>query len=202
MYICTPFNKIIALNPQTGKEKWRYDPCIKINVGNQQWKRCRGIGYPDLSTLPAPVEQQKLPITASCRKRIVGTTIDARIFTVGTDTGKICGNFGDRGIVDLLKGLGPRATADFYSTSAPLVADGVIMVGGKLNDNLSAGELSGVVRDYDVVKGKLLWAWDPSRSSSDSTPLADGQIYAIEIPNFWGCPCSGSGLLLYRQPDT
>ncbi|MDE1188267.1 MAG: membrane-bound PQQ-dependent dehydrogenase, glucose/quinate/shikimate family [Pantoea sp.] len=187
MYMCTPFNKIIAIDPETGKEKWRYDPQVKIGGANATWKRCRGIGYADLTTLPINADDHSLPVaTVACRKRIVGTTIDARIFTVDAETGKLCDDFGDHGFVDLLKGLGPRAPGDFFPTSAPLVADGIIMVGGHLNDNLETGEPSGVVRGYDVRSGKLLWAWDPARGAKDSSPLPDGEVYAEESPNFWG----------------
>lgn len=185
MYMCTPLNKIIALNPETGKEKWRYDPNVHMTEGNKSWKRCRGVGYADLSTLPQSENAPSLPV-AACRKRIISTTIDARIFAVDAETGKLCDDFGDHGFVDLLKGLGPSAEGSYYLTSAPLVADGVIMVGGKLNDNLTVGEASGVVRGYDVRTGQLLWAWDPSRGAKDSSPLPDGQIYPIESPNFWG----------------
>ena len=188
LYMCTPINKVIALDPTTGKEKWRYDPNVKQTPANKNWKRCRGVSYADLSPLPSQQGSAVATDTASatCRKRIISTTIDARLFELDAETGKICEDFGDRGYVDLLKGLGPTAPDSYYLTSAPLVADGVIMVGGKLNDNLTVGEASGVVRGFDVQTGKLLWAWDPSRGHKDSSPLADGQIYAKESPNFWG----------------
>ena len=101
-------------------------------------------------------------------------------------TGKLCDDFGINGYVDLTRDIGSSPEeGSYYLTSAPLVADGVIMVGGKLNDNMSVGEPSGVVRGYDVQSGKLLWAFDPARPD-DSTPLPPGQHYAPESPNFWG----------------
>ncbi|WP_337065222.1 membrane-bound PQQ-dependent dehydrogenase, glucose/quinate/shikimate family [Rouxiella badensis] len=186
MYMCTPFNKIIAIDPETGKEKWRFDPHVKIGGANATWKRCRGIGYADLSTTTVSAENNSSPLPAICRKRIVATTIDARLFTVDAETGKLCEDFGDHGYVNLLNGLGPRAPGDFYPTSAPLVAEGIVMVGGHLNDNLATGEPSGVVRGYDVQTGKLVWAFDPARGGKDSTPLPSGEVYAVESPNFWG----------------
>ncbi|WP_455915228.1 membrane-bound PQQ-dependent dehydrogenase, glucose/quinate/shikimate family [Pantoea agglomerans] len=185
LYLCTPLNKVIALNPETGAEKWRYDPNVHQTEGNKAWKRCRGVGYADLSTLPQ-TQDPSTTVAATCRKRIISTTIDARIFALDADTGKPCTDFGDNGFVDLLKGLGPSAEGSYYLTSAPLVAEGIVMVGGKLNDNLTVGEASGVVRGFDVRTGKLVWAWDPSRGAKDSTPLPDGQVYPIETPNFWG----------------
>lgn len=202
MYLCTPINKVIALDPTTGKEKWRYDPNVKQTPANKNWKRCRGVSYADLSTLPTE-QNTAVPASAapaSCRKRIISTTIDARLFALDAETGKVCSDFGDNGYVDLLKGLGPTAPDSYYLTSAPLVADGVIMVGGKLNDNLTTGEASGVVRGFDVQTGKLLWAWDPSRGPRDSSPLPDGQTYAIESPNFWGTAAYDSKLGLAYFP--
>ncbi|WP_240733240.1 PQQ-binding-like beta-propeller repeat protein [Kerstersia gyiorum] len=158
-----------------------------------------GVGYADLDQLPpkappaAPAGETTASVAAApadCRKRVVGTTIDGRLFTVDAESGKLCEGFGDRGFVDLTVGLTPDAPdgdeGSYNVTSAPLVADGVIMVGGRLNDNLTVGEPSGVVRGYDVETGDILWAWDAARGTSDSTPLPPGETYAPETPNFWG----------------
>nr|WP_243444084.1 hypothetical protein [Asaia prunellae] len=220
LYLCTPLNKVIALDPVTGHERWRFDPHMQVTRGNKGWKRCRGVSYADLTTMsllapdakafgpeeaaapvggeatdPAapPVSTSGLPaapepITAEtpCARRIVSTTNDARLFELDASTGALCQDFGDHGMVNLLEGLGPTAPGSYYLTSAPLVADGVIMVGGKINDNMTVGEPSGVIRGYDVRTGRLVWAWDASRGNKDSRPLPPGQIYATETPNFWG----------------
>lgn len=197
LYLCTPLSKVIALDAVSGKEKWRFDPKAKVTESTAGWKRCRGVGYADLDQLPqapaatatAPAQQvADVPaLPATCRKRVIETTIDARLLALDAETGKPCEDFGDHGVVNLLEGLSQAPEEGSYNvTSAPLVADGVIMVGGRLNDNLSVGEPSGVVRGYDVVSGKLLWAWDAARGASDSTPLPPGQTYAPETPNFWG----------------
>ncbi|MCX8999407.1 membrane-bound PQQ-dependent dehydrogenase, glucose/quinate/shikimate family [Rhizobiaceae bacterium BDR2-2] len=209
MYLCTPSNIVIALDPTTGAERWRYDPEVRDTAGNESWKRCRGVAYVDLDQTPPPSWQAgpaALPDTSAdtgatdtpaaadqagmaaavCHRRIMTTTVDARVFALDAGTGALCTDFGDGGFVDLLKGLGPTAEGSYYLTSAPLVAEGIIMIGGKLNDNLTVGEASGVVRGYDVGTGNLVWAWDPSRGAADSTPLVDGEIYKPETPNFWG----------------
>ncbi|MDF7674789.1 membrane-bound PQQ-dependent dehydrogenase, glucose/quinate/shikimate family [Acetobacteraceae bacterium ESL0709] len=187
LYMCTPLNKVIALDPVSGKEKWRYDPHIKITESNKSWKRCRGVSYVDLTQLSSRINTEQGSNVTTCRKRIVSTTNDGRLFELNAENGQLCTDFGENGFIDLKEGLNIASEeGSYYLTSAPLVADGVIMVGGKLNDNLSVGEPSGVVRGYDVQSGKLLWAWDPSRGASDSTPLPPGQIYAPETPNFWG----------------
>lgn len=220
LYLCTPLNKVIAIDPTTGHERWRFDPHLQVTRGNKEWKRCRGVSYADLTTMsllapdakafgpedataPAadqtadtanlPSQGDKIPAAPEpivadtpCARRIVSTTNDARLFEVDAKTGALCQDFGDHGMVNLLEGLGPTAPGSYYLTSAPLVADGVIMVGGKINDNMTVGEPSGVIRGYDVRTGRLVWAWDASRGNKDSRPLPAGQIYATETPNFWG----------------
>lgn len=198
VYLCTPLNKIIALDATSGAEKWRYDPKSKVTESTSGWRRCRGVGYADLtklaSAVPAGENGQTVAVasdaSAVCRKRIVATTIDARLFEVDAETGKPCEDFGVNGVVDLTVGLTKDPASgqkgSYNVTSAPLVADGVIMVGGRLNDNLTVGEPSGVVRGFDVRTGKILWAWDAARGATDSTPLPEGETYAPETPNFWG----------------
>jgi len=207
LYLCTPRNVVIALDPVTGGERWRFDPQVQEGPITKGWKRCRGVAYTALPPLSltqtvatvnlgsedengqdAPVVAiiEEGTADATCQERIISTTGDARIFAVDAHSGKLCRNFGTQGFVNLLEGLGENAR-DFYNvTSAPLVADGVIMVGGRVQDNWQTGVPSGVVRGFDARTGQLLWAWDASRGAADSTPLPAGEIYPIDSPNFWG----------------
>lgn len=43
VYVCTPTNVVIAVDADTGREKWRHDPKVKPFF----WNRCRGVGYWD-----------------------------------------------------------------------------------------------------------------------------------------------------------
>jgi quinoprotein glucose dehydrogenase len=53
MYVCTPFSTVIALVPETGKEKWRFDPQLKRPpIRTTQHMTCRGISYFDGSRHP------------------------------------------------------------------------------------------------------------------------------------------------------
>lgn len=208
VYLCTPSNIVIALDAVSGEERWTFDPQAEVTESTAGWRRCRGVGYVDLTTDTADTADASdaetdttdsdtdttavttAALPEACRKRIVVTTIDARLFEVDAETGELCEDFGVNGFVDLTVGLseepedGQKGT--YNVTSAPLVADGVIMVGGRLNDNLTVGEPSGVVRGFDARTGEILWAWDAARGADDSTPLPEGQTYAPETPNFWG----------------
>ncbi|WP_118133539.1 PQQ-binding-like beta-propeller repeat protein [Oceanicella sp. SM1341] len=55
MYICTPFATVIALDPETGEEKWRFDPELQQPPRQTtQHMTCRGVSYFDGSRNPAP----------------------------------------------------------------------------------------------------------------------------------------------------
>jgi len=194
VYLCTPLNKVFALDPVTGKEKWKYDPQLKETPSNKGWKRCRGVAYFDAdkaeqAAVGAEAVAQSVVVgtsqPAECRRRIITTTNDARLIALDADTGKVCDSFGEHGTVDLLKGIGPNTDGSYYLTSAPLVAGDVIVVGGKINDNLKTGEPSGVTRGFDVRTGRLLWAWD-ALNPKRGVPLPEGELYPKESPNFWG----------------
>src|SRR5579872_2641917 len=45
LVFCSPFNEVIALDPGTGAQKWRYDP--KISTAQRPGNRytCRGVAY-------------------------------------------------------------------------------------------------------------------------------------------------------------
>src|ERR1700748_2557375 len=45
LILCSPFNEVIALDPGTGTEKWRFDP--KISNAQRPGNRfnCRGVAY-------------------------------------------------------------------------------------------------------------------------------------------------------------
>ncbi|PWW01969.1 quinoprotein glucose dehydrogenase [Hoeflea marina] len=48
MYVCTPFSTVIALDPVTGEEKWRFDPLLKQPpTATTQHMTCRGVSYFD-----------------------------------------------------------------------------------------------------------------------------------------------------------
>ncbi len=192
VYLCTPLNKVFALDPVTGAEKWKYDPVIQETPSNRTWKRCRGLGYYDVDKAQAAVANGDTVVApsvaaqpAECRRRIVMTTVDARLIELDADTGKTCDSFGEHGTVDLLKGIGPNTDGSYSLTSAPLVAGDVIIVGGKINDNLKTGEPSGVTRGFDVRTGEVLWAWE-ALNPKRGVPLAAGENYPAESPNFWG----------------
>ncbi len=191
LFVCTPYSKVLALDVDSGKEKWRYDS--KATAPN--WQRCRGLGYyEDAQAAAVPAAQP-----AACPRRLFLPTTDARLIAINADNGQPCADFGDNGAVDLSVGMGDVKPGYYQQTSTPLVAGNVVVVGGRVADNYSTGEPPGVVRAYDVHTGKLAWAWDPGNPAITGLP-PEGQTYTRGTPNVWSAMSYDAKLNLVYLP--
>jgi quinoprotein glucose dehydrogenase len=151
LYVTTPFNRIIALDPRTGAQRWAYDPLVDqtgeygdglINRGAATWlDRTRTAGAP-------------------CRRRIYESTLDARLIALDASTGTPCADFGSAGQVSLRDVPGYHQ-GWYHMTSPPAIVDDIVIVGSAIDDNSRADMASGVVRAFDARSGALRWKWDP-----------------------------------------
>ncbi|HAI45588.1 MAG TPA: membrane-bound PQQ-dependent dehydrogenase, glucose/quinate/shikimate family, partial [Stenotrophomonas sp.] len=191
LFVCTPHNRVVAMDVDSGQQRWSFDP--KATAPN--WQRCRGLGYFDASLPPtgvptaapapaAPAAAVPGAAPAVCEKRILMTSIDARLFALDAATGKACPDFGVNGVVDLKVGMGEIKPGFYTLTAAPLVAGELVIIGGRVADNIEVGEPSGVVRAYNVRSGALAWVWDLSRETPD-VPLDPSIHYTRATPNVW-----------------
>lgn len=188
VYICTPHNNVIALEADTGREKWK----AMVNAKSQVWQRCRGLAYFDArAPLPQPstsgstlVTAIALPAGAPCERRLFVNTIDARLIAIDAATGKFCAGFGVNGSVDLKAGLGAAPDPQYQLTSAPTLAGTTVVVGGRVADNVQTDMPGGVLRGFDVVTGQMRWAFDPGDPADRKAP-APGRTYARSTPNSW-----------------
>src|SRR3989449_10925556 len=88
LYLTTPFNRVIALDPETGKQRWAYDPKIDLDCDYGDGLVNRGV-----VTWLDPMRASGQP----CRRRIYEATQDARLVSLDAATGKPCLDFGDYG---------------------------------------------------------------------------------------------------------
>lgn len=179
LYVCTPHSQVIALDPDSGREIWRFDPKISTQDADsfKGWAHmtCRGVAY----------HQQDTPGSGQrCERRLFLPTADTRLMALDADDGKPCEAFGDKGSIDLTQGIGSFTPGGYYSTSPPGVSRDLVIIGGHVTDNVSEDEPSGVIRAYDVRDGHLVWNWDPGRPD-DTAPLAEGRTYTRNSPNMW-----------------
>jgi quinoprotein glucose dehydrogenase len=187
LYYCSGLNKVFALDPETGKERWRFDPKLQNKkLGGPYPLVCRGVAYWKAAKASAPGPDGNGAV-AACSERILTATIDSELIALDAATGEPCGDFGAQGRVDLRQGFEEAPRWEAYVTSPPLVLGDVAVVGGLVQDNLRVDAPSGVIRGFDVRTGALRWAFDPVPPGW--TPPADGR-YTPGTPNAWA-PLSG-----------
>lgn len=153
MYISTPLGRVIALDAETGAERWIFD--ARIN---------RDENYGDFTNRGVAVWDDPLARSgATCSRRVYLASIDARLFSIDATTGKLCDTFGENGSVDLRRGLriAPFEYAAYQVTSAPLVVGDIVISGSAIADNSRPAPASGEVRAFDARTGALRWTWDP-----------------------------------------
>lgn len=181
MYFCTGYNRIIALDPETGSERWTFDP--RVDLTGVYTPSCRGVAYWQATTgQPAEGDQQ-------CQRRILSGTLDARLIAVDADTGLPCSDFGDNGNVDLKANLGDLRLAEYYVTSAPLVIGDLVVTGAFVKDGQRTDAPPGVVRAFDVRSGELRWAFDPVPPGMEPVTAEQaraGANFTRSTPNSWG----------------
>jgi quinoprotein glucose dehydrogenase len=115
MYLVTPYNRVAALDPATGQERWVY----QLPTGNPS---TRGLEY-------WPGDGQTPP-------QLVFGTSDSKLRSLDAATGKPNPAFGNAGAVDLdgpeiLRGLPGRNGL----TSPPLVYKHLVITGGTTQEN-------------------------------------------------------------------
>ncbi|HEY7500583.1 MAG TPA: pyrroloquinoline quinone-dependent dehydrogenase [Vicinamibacterales bacterium] len=138
MYLSTPYFRVVAIDPATGKEMWVF----QLPSGNPS---TRGVEYwPGAGTIPP---------------QIVFGTSDAKLYSLDAKTGKPNEAFGEKGVVDLntpevLRGLEGRNGL----SSPPIVYKNLVITGGTTQENPPAGP-AGDVRAWDLRTGKIVWTF-------------------------------------------
>ncbi|MDX1489198.1 MAG: PQQ-binding-like beta-propeller repeat protein, partial [Acidiferrobacterales bacterium] len=150
LVVCTPFSRIIALDPVTGTERWFFDPDVPLD--NWMPYNCRGVS---VWTNPA------LDTGAMCKSTIFMGTNDARVIAIDSRSGNRCTDFGSNGEVAIDVDRDLMIRGEIKITSPPVVVNGVVVVGSFIRDMLRTDAPSGKVRAYDARSGAPVWSFDP-----------------------------------------
>ena len=160
LFLSTPYDHVIALDPRSGAKAWEFDPKLDLSHGYSE-VTSRGVSAwrdPGARLVPA------------CALRIFIGTLDARLIALDGQTGKPCGDFGEGGNVDLTRDVNLRDVGDYQVTSATSIAGDLVVVGSSIGDNRAVELERGIVRAFDVRTGKLRWTWDPIPWAKDTKP--------------------------------
>src|SRR5262249_1105987 len=153
LYLSTFSGRVIALNPETGKERWTFDPAIDRSRWAVWIPPSRGV-----STWLDVERHEGDP----CYRRIFIGTADARLIALDAAKGIRCQDFGAGGQIDLTRGVGELMWEGGYvATSPPAVIHDRVVVGSTVADFQRVDAPRGIVRAFDVRSGALQWSWDP-----------------------------------------
>jgi quinoprotein glucose dehydrogenase len=162
LFLSTPYNHVIALNPQNGVKLWEYDPHVNLSR-NYSEVTSRGVSaWRDTEAKPGQ----------PCRLRIFMGTLDGRLIALDGETGKPCLDFGSKGEVNLAQDAATATewTGGYQVTSAPVIAKGLVITGSSVADNWKVDTGRGTVRAFDARSGKLSWMWNPTPWADDTKP--------------------------------
>ncbi len=192
---CTPFNRVIALDPGSGEQRWDFNP--DIDRRGSRTFRCRGVSY---------ALEPRLAENTQCRHRLFLATHDRKLWAIDARNGEPCAGFGNEGVIELYGEEG-YVPGDISSSSAPTVAGGVVVVGSGIIDFARATTPRGTVNAFDSYTGKLLWQFDPLLGQPNSgaanvwAPISvdeeNGLLFlptSAPSPDYYGVDRPGDGL--------
>ncbi len=190
---CTPMNRVIAVDAETGEQRWAFDPVQRqTKLPDPHSRVCRGVAAWEADS----AEERGRP----CGRRIFTATIDAELIAIDATNGQLCRDFGRDGRVDLRAGLGAIEDWAWYVTSPPTTVNDSVVVGGMVYDNLRREAPPGVIRGYDARTGARRWAFDPVPPDYAGPPPAEGSEFVAGTANSWSIASADEALDLVFVP--
>jgi quinoprotein glucose dehydrogenase len=156
LYLTTSSTNVVAVDATNGTLRWRYDSHTRKDLHYSDGVS-RGVSlWIDEAT----------PSDAVCHVRIYAPTLDSRLLALDAKSGKLCADFGERGVINLLTDIHSQFKEgdewrDYLVTSPPAILDGKVIVGSSIGDNRAVVEELGTIRAFDARTGRLVWSWDP-----------------------------------------
>lgn len=151
LVFCTPFNRVIALDPASGRERWVYEPNIPLDHPLPFQYNCRGVSQ---------WVDSKARVGEPCAHRILMAGNDGAIHALDARNGKACADFGERGRAKVRWDRPQRWKGEAKLASAPLVLNDLVVTGAFIMDNLRTDPPTGSVFAFDARTGALRWRFD------------------------------------------
>ncbi len=137
MLVSSPLLRVMALDPATGKELWKFDP-HNGKPGSGKYRH-RGFNY------WKDGETERLFFAAG-----------PYLYSLDAKTGQVVRSFGEGGRVDLRKGLDRDASTVSVGVSTPgVIYKDLLILGSIVSEGLPAAP--GHIRAFDVRTGERKW---------------------------------------------
>ena len=154
LYISTSLGQVSAISADQGQTLWNFDTKTyqdgrPTNLGFNH----RGVAY----------------WTDGTQETILMPTNNAYLWALDAKTGNPIESFGNKGRVDLTKGLGRAINRKLYSViSAPVVVGDIVVVGASISDGPRSKTMPpGHVRGFDTRSGEQVWIFHTIPQSSE-----------------------------------
>ncbi|HEY1933278.1 MAG TPA: pyrroloquinoline quinone-dependent dehydrogenase [Acetobacteraceae bacterium] len=152
IYVSTPFYRILAIEPDTGKIKWTFNPHAVLKALTQPDMKTRGVAY---WQAPNPQPGQ------TCQKIVYVGTMDARLYAVDADTGKPCQGFGKNGVVDVDQWNTVHGKYPLSQLQPPTVYKNLLLFGWAGKEWAYEVAPPGIIFALDAQTGSLKWQFHP-----------------------------------------
>jgi glucose dehydrogenase len=140
LYFTSPAGRVIALDPESGAERWTFDPKLARPEGSA---RHRGVAYWE----------------SRGDRRIFAGTLDGRLVALDALTGRPKTDFGANGQIQLAAGLSLR--------SPPAIFRNLVITGSSAPEFPGMGP-GGDVRAFDARTGRQVWEFHTVPQAAES----------------------------------
>jgi quinoprotein glucose dehydrogenase len=194
LYSSSPMSMVSAIDGKTGRTLWTYDPKAYVegtppNLGFIS----RGLSY------WADGED----------KRILVGTGDGYLIALNAKTGKPIESWGDKGRIDMTKGLRRFVDRSLVAlTSPPIVCGNTIVPSLAVLDSFAVGRAPmknhppGDIQAFDIRSGKRVWHFEqpPQEGQPGNETWEDGSWKTTGSANMWSRPSCDEELGLVYLP--
>jgi quinoprotein glucose dehydrogenase len=150
VYVSTPFYRVFAIAPDTGKVKWTYDTHSVLETLTQPELKTRGVAY-----WQAASPRSDMP----CQKIIYVGTMDAKLHAVDADSGRKCEGFANGGVLDVNQWNTINNKWPLSVLQPPTVYKDTLFIGWAGKDWVDAVAPPGTLFAVDARSGRLKWVF-------------------------------------------
>jgi quinoprotein glucose dehydrogenase len=151
VYVATPFYRIFAVTPDSGKVKWTYDPHAVLRGLTQPEMKTRGLAYWQADN-PQPGQ--------ACQKIVYVGTMEGKLHAVDADTGQRCVGFADHGVLNINRWNRVDAWWPLSILQPPTVYKDTLFIGWAGKDWAYKTDPPGTVFAVDARDGRLKWTFN------------------------------------------